>query len=490
MSCLYDLPTEIFLENILPYLNAPALTRFGATSKSFHSLIQDDLIWRRKLEEDFRINPLHTGWTSRWASLYQRFMNPEVMAWRRPGHSLYRHISAIGDAFSPVQVTVPGARIMKISAGGSCFHALDSAGNVHVWGFLNGSRIKKLDSSDFSSPATEATRPLRLLLPAPTVSTSCGRFHAATLDSNGHIWTFTSWGRPFRLLSPLLDCTSPESTPQLVQCGTGYTSVLTQSGDVLVWYPLDGDLQSKTNEHNLELDSEGYLVSASSGAIYCDTWEVEATPIKLPSLPPLPDLSQPLEAEQIAPEAHLVQLSGTWNSLIGITNYGHILKIDVSCHREIQDWVYLPNFSDLGYVNRLLGHDESSMEMIRVDTQFNHFSISYGDGSHSAHLLGYEHDNAENIPLVIPDLGSGENVSHVLGDYLTGAFEALTDKGELYSWEQAEDDDDDDPLLSLVSPTSSSSTRVTKTTFGQKRMFYFSPRSDLSYTVALAVCLD
>ena len=70
------------------------------------------------------------------------------------------------------------------------------------------------------------------------ISDSCGRFHTTAMDSKSDVWTFTSWGQPFRLGSKLVDKSTPDATPIQVKSGWGFSAVLTESGDVLVYWPL------------------------------------------------------------------------------------------------------------------------------------------------------------------------------------------------------------------------------------------------------------
>ena len=56
-----------------------------------------------------------------------------------------------------------------------------------------------------------------------------------TLDANSAVWNFETWRRPCRLVSPLLDCSSPETTPIQIERGFLFSAILMGSGDVYVW---------------------------------------------------------------------------------------------------------------------------------------------------------------------------------------------------------------------------------------------------------------
>lgn len=531
-SKFYDLPVEVLLESIFPYLHAADLTRLAAASRALHSFIhQDDLLWKRRLQDDFGVLPESTGWTSRWSKLYPRFHQPSVLAWRQPGRSLYRHCAAIGDGYSPVELKMRSS-ISEISACASAFHALDANGDVYVWGMLNGtgSRASTGRSPDFSNAATEAHQPSKLALPRPTAQLTCGRVHSAALDVDGRVWNLQSWGRPFAIKSPLMDCSSPPTTPRRLQCGSGYTSALMASGDVLIWYPLDGEIFQTVKSHEAQAAKQGESVAAIDGIIPCQSWEMEmdAALLRLPSLPTLPDLAEP---DRNAMGVVLDKLYGTWKSLIGVTNQGHVVKIEVSCDRDPVGWTYLPHYSDHRLVRELLGQTQVDFGSMTISTHSNRFIVSFGAGATAVRLLGYETDSAHTVPRIIPDLGNGASstITSVQGDHLTGSFELFSDRGGVFTWEQTqEDEDDDDSIESLVSesppspagsqapwawaealedededehesesvvagdPASSTSVevKVTQRTFGGRKMFCRPACSDMSYTVVVAVCLD
>lgn len=75
------------------------------------------------------------------------------------------------------------------------------------------------------------------------------------LDATSQVWTFMSWGRPFRLNSPLVDRSSADATPVQVESGWMFSSILTESGDVLVYWPFIGSFKELIDEKMQELDS-------------------------------------------------------------------------------------------------------------------------------------------------------------------------------------------------------------------------------------------
>ncbi|CCM03324.1 uncharacterized protein FIBRA_05452 [Fibroporia radiculosa] len=469
MLSLSDLPVELLLDHICPLLPIQDLLSLSSTSHSFHNLIADETFWHRKLEEDFNFSGSETARTHGWQFLYQRLSNPRLFVW---GENSSGRLG-LGDAGRslqpgapyPVELRIPGARIVSLVAGGMSFHALDSNGNIHVWGTLDGNS-GMLWSNGFSVAARRADRPMRLNLPAKFRSISCGRLHSAALDTTSHVWAFTSWGRPFRLVSPLLDKSSPEATPTQISSGWGFSSVLTESGDVFVYWPFSGRLQQVINEKNMELDEGGISEStratptkAEPTVIPCYPWDLQdVDPVRLPSIPTrLPRLqSTGLSDEELDAETKLVKIAGMDRMIIGLTNKGHVLRYgDLGGEDSYQrgHWEYLAEFSDVEKVrmHRLYSgppaEDPSSerprieppetMHITHITAQYKTF-VAYSTGSRSVVLMGkFPSDGAAPSPsaplqpTIIAGLQNRSVISVVLGDYHHGA---LTSTGKLLTW--------------------------------------------------------
>lgn len=154
---------------------------------------------------------------------------------------------------------------------------------------------------------------------------SCGRLHSSCLDNTNKIWTFTSWGRPFWLSSPILR--DPDFVPKQIECGWAFSSLLTKYGDVFVWWPFSGSMDVAIEQKMRDMDNEGNkkALARKDGTIPCTTWDLDITPIRLPSIPSLPELlntGNP-KTSQIT---ELVQIAAFDRHIIGLTNYGHVLK--------------------------------------------------------------------------------------------------------------------------------------------------------------------
>ena len=173
---------------------------------------------------------------------------------------------------------------------------------------------------------------MRCFLLHPFFQFSCSRYHAITLDVNFTVWNFKSWGRPFRLVSPTLDCSSPETTPAQIECNLGFSAVLTKSGDIYVWLVSRGALGDRYKEGIAELDkdeSTKAIIPDDGTVIPCHTWEINQDPVKLPILPELPDFpGTGLPEEERMKEIKLIKIAALSHELVGLTNKGHVLVLD------------------------------------------------------------------------------------------------------------------------------------------------------------------
>jgi SCF-associated factor 1 len=80
MSML-DIPVEVFLDNLLPWLTVYSLLSLGCTNRFFASLCADDTFWKRKLLSDFNFSGIGTARTSGWKFIYKGLRNPRLFVW-------------------------------------------------------------------------------------------------------------------------------------------------------------------------------------------------------------------------------------------------------------------------------------------------------------------------------------------------------------------------------------------------------------------------
>lgn len=155
---------------------------------------------------------------------------------------------------------------------------------------------------------------------------SCGRLHSSCLDKAQKIWTFTRWGRPFWISSPIL--AEPEYAPIQIECGWAFSSFLSKSGDVFVWWPTGTTMGAAIREKMREMDQQAQSSTypdAPEDVIMCSTWALDMMPVKLPPIPVLPPLQQSDSSDQQR-SLRLIQIAGFDCHIVGLTNKGHVLK--------------------------------------------------------------------------------------------------------------------------------------------------------------------
>lgn len=172
------------------------------------------------------------------------------------------------------------------------------------------------------------------------------------LDPTGHIWVFVSWGRPFRLVTPLLDNSSSERTIAQIECGFSYCSVLTESGDVYAFSPFFGRMAASYNEQMRVMDKEVNIISEEplDNSIPCNTWDLSFDPDRLHRpLLNLPGLRNGKRLEEVRNNGPtIIKMAALMSGIVAVTNQGHVLKYDLF-HRRTDirafGWEYVCSFT-------------------------------------------------------------------------------------------------------------------------------------------------
>ncbi|KAI0028891.1 RCC1/BLIP-II [Vararia minispora EC-137] len=446
-SSLTDLPVELLLDNLLPIVPLSDLGNLAATNRTLAVVCADDTFWRRKCQIDFNFTSSETARTSGWRTLYRGLFRPRIFVWgeRANGRLGVESVpsQAGGGVPYPIEVKIPGRRIVSLVAGGMSFNALDSNGMMYVWGTLNGEG-HAWTTDGFAERYKTAKVPHQLVLPLPIRTISCGRLHTLAMDAKHQVWTFCNWGRPFKLVSPLVDCHAPDTTPVQVEAGWGFSSILTQAGDVLVYWQSSGIMGRRVHEKMEQLNEqeETKAHATEEHKIPCWTWDLEEDPFRLPAIPELPHLPNTgLSEEKLKEQTKLIKIASFDNNLIGLTNKGHLLKyygLDNENMFTGARWEYLSKFSDVAELARhpVFNDDDNpseapkTMHITHITAHFQTF-VAYSTGASSIVLVG----NMDTGPLSDPDVPSSlQNrsvISVVLGDYHKGA---LTSSGKLLTW--------------------------------------------------------
>ncbi|KAF8916268.1 regulator of chromosome condensation 1/beta-lactamase-inhibitor protein II [Mucidula mucida] len=416
MAPLIDLPVEVILDNLLTLLDLPDLAHLACTNKLFATLAADETFWKRKCQADFNFSGAGTARTSGWKFIYSGLSKPRANG--RLGLSKFPK-TPLRDVSMPTQLRVRDARIVCT---------------------LNGS-TQALRSDGYAEPGKVAHSPLRLDLPIGIRTISCGRLHAASLDTSNYIWNFSSWGRPFRLTSPRLR--GRDGLPVQVECGWAFSSALSRSGDIYVWWPTEGAMGAAIRGHNEVLDADRDNHDANkglandNGVIQCASWDLDTDPVVLPPLPALPQLNTSDEDDETT---RIIQIAAYDCALVALTNKGHVVKFgSLSSDSTVSGgvWEYLPQFSEVDHVRTHEAFKSSgnvdppqALKITHVSAHFKHF-IAYSTGPSSVVLIGDMQTTIETRPRVIPELQNRSVISVVLGDY---HYAALTADGKLLTW--------------------------------------------------------
>jgi len=266
------------------------------------------------------------------------------------------------------------------------------------------------------------------------------------LDAKNQVWTFVNWGRPFRLDTPLLDCTSPETTPIQVVCGWLISFILTESGDVLFFSPFfdeNHEIRILYKEDNAAMDERGdcHAYPTSDNCIPCVHWSLRADPMRTPHIPQLPELQDAGLTQEKSKPTTLVKIAAFDAYVIGLTNKGHVLKFDASpAYSAVltMRWQYLENFSELSKVSaHPQFRDENASSKAPTSLRITHITaavdtfVAISTGSSSIVLMGDIGTNEVSQPNIIPELQNRSVIDAAIGESHYGA---LTADGQLLTW--------------------------------------------------------
>ncbi|KAG8898713.1 hypothetical protein FRB99_007198 [Tulasnella sp. 403] len=421
----------------------------------------------------------------------------------------------------PIKLDIKG-RITSLAAGGwyvmlvvvlldaeillwiRSFHALDDEGNIRVWGQLNGPFSAGEGFADASKRA-ETPHRLNVLYPALSprtegaatsrvifTSISCGRACAIALDSHSNVWIFPTWGRPILLVSSLISSGRPASASKSlsrkvvqVEAGWGFVAMLTEAGKALIMWPdgEDSTFKRLLSARTAEIDRIGSNSTRGRAStvrdekvIQCTAIPIEFDPIRLPSIPasalPLLDPTLGLadtvtattaRSRRRGSDAKLTCLAGGDHFLIGLTNRGHVLSIDVSqgegaftrtrtilpAKTQQPSWEYMPEFSDMDRIRQDPAFDVHDGVVLRRPPRSTRITNIY---AHLERFVAYAVPSSNDEPslvlvgtkttpngilsfpsTVVTSLLEKSIKSVSLGDYHAVA---LSTSGQLMSWGQ------------------------------------------------------
>lgn len=173
------LPPEITLDNILPLLKLKDILHLSSTSKSLHFLISDQIVWKRRLLDDYnsylalRILTQSENISLDWQDIYRRTLTPQVYVWGvatngRLGIDFNDERIKRGNCVpQPIRIDTH-SNLVQLVAGGWSFHGLDRDGDITFWGQYNGDSFF-YGPRDYRDSGSRVDKPTKLRLPFKTV---------------------------------------------------------------------------------------------------------------------------------------------------------------------------------------------------------------------------------------------------------------------------------------------------------------------------------
>ncbi|GAA5885629.1 hypothetical protein JCM6882_007502 [Rhodosporidiobolus microsporus] len=480
---LSRLPVDLLTDVLLPVFTPTSLINLASTCRTWHAFLTQpggpcEILWKKRTAADFHFPTGASGRRSGFCQLYGRLARSSAYVWgqnengrlalpaasfRLPTSLRSRLIN--GGISIPTRLELPSPPVSLV-AGGWSFHALTASGEIVSWGTLDAGNATGIESSPLHYPG-RILRPQ--VLPqsediGEAVQLEAGRRHIVALGHDGKVWEFQSFGRAVEVRDETgrwgtvagagtLSATGVKA----VQAGWDYSAVLTNAGDVYVWWQQGSALLDRKAAEAGERDLASFSTQGVAFPLEIDT-------LRLPPLPPSPS----------HPEDKIELIACGDNFLIALTSASQLYHLNLSPvpdparplgHQGARDdpedspvrsrasrarleaefvagrrgWRRMSRFCDMEEVGQLDAFRETGIapgtRITHVSAQFHSFAAysvpSTSDPAGSIVLLGDNERDEGTIPQVIPELqGLGViKVSH--GDYHNIA---LTSNGRLYSW--------------------------------------------------------
>lgn len=334
--------------------------------------------------------------------------------------------------------------LVEMQAGGWSFAARDAAGNVWVWGRLDGQGFSR---AGWEHRWCEVERPARIPLPASAVSIAQGRSHLLVLDSDNLVWEMRAWGRAFQHRAGTLTAPTqtgagaPGRAPHIAQIAAGWemSAVLTAAGDVHVWFPFRDDYKPACTPED-EMDGPVCLDDANTARMFkWGTVSGEVVVMAEP-IPPRPERSSTLPEEHdalwpknLAAKAEadgqrVIKIACGRDFIVALRANGEVWAARTS-DGVIAPWEYMQHFS-LPTITHISA---------QFTTMAAYSTPTDGGAEAKAKVLLSRVDTIERgggtslRPLDVPCLDELPVVQIAAGDW---HWAALTAKGEMYAWGQ------------------------------------------------------
>ncbi|KDQ13802.1 hypothetical protein BOTBODRAFT_175227 [Botryobasidium botryosum FD-172 SS1] len=362
---LASIPPEVLTDNILLRLPLRDLIAISACDKYLAILCNSDALWQRKLRLDYdftvpRDRPLENVSLK---TVYQRIGSPRLFVWK------CEHITHPVPSHRDFCELKVDRRVVSLVATHSAFYALDDEGKLYAWG----EKVHWRRLLTYKFPFGSEVLPVHIKLPTPIRAISCGSIWITAIDTFSHVWFIPDWKQAYRIVNPMLEQLSSEAQVAQVESGWRFIAILTRSGELHVVQPRSG---IPNPGQNLELN----------GSII---WN---TPLRLATMPPLPNLPAINVGEEEALSPKLVKIAASEATIIGLTDQGHVLQLSIpvavgesilfealECGK-IQ-WEYLPFLSEVEKVRTDPMYSPPETEFEKMDPWTQHvtrFSRVFG----------------------------------------------------------------------------------------------------------------
>lgn len=192
---------------------------FSRVSRLFHSLMQEECLWKRICVEEFKIKPDITWRKQSWKKLYISLRNPKIYTF---SYDLYydedstnMRSERLPDGNYEVQYFT-GKGITDISYANKHIHGLDRQGRLWIW------KVKANGSPSKSVTVPEKLQQVRFM------SLSSFEHHLVGLARDGTVWYYSSLSRARKVVKIV----GFRSKVIQVTCQNAHCSFLTEDGAV------------------------------------------------------------------------------------------------------------------------------------------------------------------------------------------------------------------------------------------------------------------
>ncbi|GAK67208.1 RCC1/BLIP-II protein [Moesziomyces antarcticus] len=488
-----ELPLPVVVDNLLPLLSNADLAALRSVSKHAKALVEDEVLWKRKVLADFTFPQHATARMGGWFNLYRGLSNPHVYVWGQlsqgrlgldldqldskivlDANSIHGGIpypvrlTAIGSASTQRTLADDAGAVVEIVAGGWAFHARTSTGKVWHWGTMHGETFAGPRSS-LRDPGSKVDTP-QLMHGLPDVqSLSGGRCHAVALSTDHELLEWRAWGSIWKLQNLPESITTPSPAAQhdgltaksnirQLEAGWSFSAVLTYTSEVWLWYS-DWNADEFQRSYYDGHERESMLHADPPGYGDQKVFPLQVEPVCLPRIAGEGDAQ------------HIVQIAAGEDFIVALTASGTLHRIDLHLPPPTgNEWqairqAYALRRDDDGLggvvhrqrINRLFATTArwealAGFERPEALQDFDPTWLAGGVAGRITHISAHFRRFVVIIPVIhgeredtlvllgtpdsvqpemVPELQARGVIKVVMGDYHYGA---LTQQGEILTW--------------------------------------------------------